>query len=336
MHEIKEKERIYKEILESYINENDEQSLYLGQQLSRQMIEEGVSPEEVVHLHVKVLMELYPKLDDKMKNSFEFLLEMMMDYGIAYREHQSLKNKQQQLNMEIELAASMQNTFLSGDIPRDKSLDIGAISQPAKKLNGDYYHFVRDENERISVAIADVIGKGIPATLCMSMIKYAMESLTEEFKRPGAILENLNRVVERNVDDSMFITMFYGLYDPNEHRFYYASAGHEPGFIYHKKEDEFVEFSTKGIVLGVTKETVYPDYELDIDPGDMIVLLSDGVTECRSKDGFIERHEIINLIRKYQHLPAQQIVEEVYRELEQMQSFELKDDVTLIILRRQV
>ncbi|PWA06981.1 phosphoserine phosphatase [Pueribacillus theae] len=336
MYEVKEKERIYKEILESYINENDEQSLYLGQQLSRQMIEEGVSPEELVHLHVKVLMELYPKLDEEMKNSFEFLLEMMMDYGIAYREHQSLKNKQQQLNMEIELAASMQNTFLSGDVPCDKSLDIGAISQPAKKLNGDYYHFVRDENNRISVAIADVIGKGIPATLCMSMIKYAMESLTEEFKKPGAILENLNRVVERNVDDSMFITMFYGLYDPNEHRFYYASAGHEPGFIYHKKKDEFVEFSTKGIVLGVEKESVYPDYEVAIDPGDMIVLLSDGVTECRSKDGFIERHEIINLIRKYQHLPSQQIVEEVYRELEQMQNFELKDDVTLIILRRKV
>lgn len=327
---------IYREILERYIKANDEQSLYRGQQFSRQLIEEGVSPEEVVHLHVGVLLEIFPHLDEKLKGSFKFLLEVMMDYGIAYREHQSLKDKQKELNMEIELAASMQNRLLAEKLPEVESLDIGVISKPAKQLNGDYYHFVQDDRGNISVAVADVIGKGIPATLCMSMIRYAMDSLPEARMKPGAILENLNRVVERNIDDSMFITMFYGHYNSEKHRFFYASAGHEPGFIYRKELNEFNEFSAKGLVLGVMKDTHYSNDYIELQVGDMVILLSDGVTECRSEDGFIERDEIINLIRKYRHLPAQQIVNEVYRELEQMQDFELKDDVTLIILRREV
>lgn len=329
-------QKIYQKILDKYIKVNDEQSLYRGQQFSRQLIEEGVSPEEVVNLHVKSLLELYPNLNTEMKRSFKFLLEVMMDYGIAYREHQSLKDKQQQLNMEIELAARMQQRLLSKGVPTIVSLDIGAISKPASQLNGDYYHFVYDESGFVSMTVADVIGKGIPATLCMSMIRYAMDSLSVATMKPSAILENLNRVVERNIDDSMFITMFYGLYDLNQNHFFYASAGHERGFIYRKKTNKFEELTAKGLVLGVKKDTKYNDYVTSLEMGDMIILLSDGVTECRLNDRFIERHEIVNLIRKYQHLPAQQIVDEVYQELVRMQNFELKDDVTLIILRRQV
>ncbi|MFP3360418.1 phosphoserine phosphatase, partial [Planococcus sp. SIMBA_143] len=88
-------------------------------------------------------------------------------YGFAYREHQSLRSRQQQLESEIEIAANMQQTLLAGDKPEVPNLDIGAISKPAQKMSGDYYHFVQDENDCVSVAIADVIGKGIPAALCM-------------------------------------------------------------------------------------------------------------------------------------------------------------------------
>lgn len=324
----------YKEILADYINKNDEKSLYQGQKFSRELLKEGVPPEEVVHFHIDVLLELFPHLDQDIKSSFDFLLEIMMDYGFAYRAHQSLKHKQEQLNLEIDLAVQMQETLLAGSLPSVPSLDVGAISKPAKKMNGDYYHFAQDENDCISVAVADVIGKGIPATLYMSMIKYALDSIPEQRKQPGALLERLNRVVEKSIDDSMFITMFYGSYDPRDHHFSYASAGHEPGFIYRKETDQFTEFSTKGLVLGVQSNTGYPEYELTLEIGDMIVLLSDGVTECRSSDGLIERAEVVELIQKYKHLTAQEIVENVYSELEHLQDFQLNDDITLIVFRR--
>ncbi|KMM36306.1 PP2C family protein-serine/threonine phosphatase [Guptibacillus hwajinpoensis] len=326
----------YKSILENYLQEQSEQTLYKGQQFSRKMIEQKISPEEAVSLHVSVLEELFPDIPQRLKNSYDFLLEMMIGYGFAYREHQSLRSRQQQLESEIEIAANMQQTLLAGDKPDVKGLDIGAISKPAQKMSGDYYHFVQDENNCMSVAIADVIGKGIPAALCMSMIKYTMDSAPEQRMQPGAVLENLNRVVEQNVDPNMFITMFYGLYDPRVHSFYYAGAGHEPGFFYDAEKDEFEELYTKGLVLGVSKKTSYQEYQRVLYGNDMVIMLSDGVTECRSSSGFIERDEIVAMIRKYIHLSAQEIVDEVYRELERLQEFELRDDFTLVILRREV
>ncbi|MCP3742761.1 PP2C family protein-serine/threonine phosphatase [Rossellomorea sp. BNER] len=324
----------YKEIIETYLKQQDEQALYLGQKFSRKTIEHNISPEEIISLHRSIVQEMEPDLPEKVLHSFDILLEVMIGYGFAYREHQSLRSKQQELNTEIDIASNMQQTLLGTRIPNVQSLDIGAISVPARKMNGDYYHFVQDDLDSISVAIADVIGKGIPAALCMSMIKYAMDSLPENRSFPHMVLESLNRVVEQNVDPSMFITMFYGMYDTQRNILHYASAGHEPGFYYHAKEKQFEDLDAKGLLLGVDKKAKYRQYEKRVEVGDAIILLSDGVTECRTDEGFIEREDLINYIEKNIHLPAQEIVTNVYKELEKLQHFQLRDDFTLIILKR--
>nr|WP_304979510.1 PP2C family protein-serine/threonine phosphatase [Alkalihalobacillus sp. AL-G] len=326
----------YQQFLSSYLSGKTEQALYKAQQFSRKMLEQSISPEEVINMHSTVLETINGDIPEEIRDSFDFLIEVMMGYGMAYREHQILRDKQMALESEIEVAASMQQTLLQGDIPETDKLDIGVISKAAKQMSGDYYHFVQNSPQSIGVAVADIIGKGVPAALCMSMIKYAMDSLPEKQNHPSMVLENLNRVVEQNVDPTMFITMFYGHYNTDVHRFHYAGAGHEPGFYYDAKNDNFEEFTAKGLVLGVAKATKYQSYEKDIESGDMILLLSDGVTECRTSKGFISREEIVTLIRSYMHLSAQGIVENVYSDLEQLQDFELRDDFTLIILRRVV
>ncbi|MBU8908760.1 PP2C family protein-serine/threonine phosphatase [Desertibacillus haloalkaliphilus] len=328
--------RNYKNLIRKYLLHKREQDLYQAQQFSKRMLENQISPEEMVSLHRTVIEELLPDIPDEVSDSFEFLLEVMIGYGLAYREHQSLRDRQQELEAEIDVAASMQQTLLPSRLPNDESLDIGVISVPAHKMSGDYYHYIQDENNCIGIAIADIIGKGVPAALCMSMIKYAMDSLPEQRMQPGALLENLNRVVEQNVDDSMFITMMYGSYDPRVHQFSYSGAGHEPGFYYHANNDSFEELYAKGLVLGVSRKTTFREYTKQVEAGDFIVLLSDGVTECRDGDRFIEREEITGLIRKYMDQPAQDVVEHVYKELNEMQGFKLTDDFTLMILRRKV
>lgn len=100
--------------------------------------------------------------------------------------------------------------------------------------------------------------------------------------------------------------------------------------------DAFEELHAKGLVLGVSRQTKYREYTRHLDVGDFIVLLSDGVTECRIGDEFIEREEITKLIRKYMHLTAQETVNRVYEELVKIQDFVLRDDFTLILLRRTV
>ncbi|MFB4165180.1 PP2C family protein-serine/threonine phosphatase [Alteribacillus sp. JSM 102045] len=326
----------YTKILQTYLEEKNETGLYHAQQFSKKVLENQISPEEVVSLHVDAIERFFPDLPQGALDSFEFLLEVMMGYGMAYREHQSLRDKQKELETEINVAANMQQTFMPKEIPSVNSLDVGVISVPASKMSGDYYHFVKDENDCIGVAIADIIGKGVPAALCMSMIKYAMDSLPEQRLQPGALLENLNRVVEQNVASNMFITMMYGSYDPRVHHFYYSGAGHEPGFYYSHETDSFEELYAKGLVLGITRDTSFREYHKKVEPGDFIVLLSDGVTECRTDEGFIEREELTRLIHQYKHLPAQEIVNNVFYQLEKLQGFQLRDDFSLIILRRKV
>jgi sigma-B regulation protein RsbU (phosphoserine phosphatase) len=324
----------YEKLLTNYLRDSNEQLLYSGQKLSRQSIENDITPEEIVSIHKSVIQDLYPDIPKKVLDSFDLLLEVMIGYGLVYREHQILRNMQQEIKSEIEIAANVQQTLLGTKIPNIDCLDIGAISVPARQMNGDYYHFVEDESGSVSVAVADVIGKGIPAALCMSMIKYAMDSLPESRNHPSFVLENLNRVVEQNVDITMFITMFYGMYDTNSHEFVYSSAGHEPGFHYSCTEDKFYDIDPTGLVLGVDKSIKYKEYKKSVELNDMIILLSDGVTESRTEEGFIERKEIVRLIRENIHLSAQELVDFVYKELERIQDFELCDDFTLIILKR--
>jgi sigma-B regulation protein RsbU (phosphoserine phosphatase) len=252
---------MYREALSAFLKNQNEQALYQGQKISRKTIEYKIAPEEIISLHKNFLLELCPNDPVKILNSFDFLLEVMMNYGFVYREHQSLRDIQQELKSEIEIAANVQHTLLDTEIPDVEGLEIGAISVPARQMSGDYYHFVQDDNDNIGVAIADVIGKGIPAALCMSMIKYAMDSIPDDRHFPSEVLETLNRVVEHNVDPSMFITMFYGLYNTKKHLFSYASAGHEPGFYYDASTGTFSDLHAKGLLLGVEKKTKYQQYE---------------------------------------------------------------------------
>ncbi|MEH7416866.1 PP2C family protein-serine/threonine phosphatase [Neobacillus drentensis] len=326
-------ESSYREILRRYIEESSETALYQGQMFSRKSIKQQIPPEEIISIHCKVLKELFPDMGDEILASFDFLIEFMMNYGLAYQEHLSLRDKQFEIKSEIEIAASIQENLLETPIPKLEEVDIGAISIPAKKMNGDFYRFVED-GECISIAVADVIGKGIPAALCMSMIKYAMDSLPTSRNTPNEVLTNLNRVVENNVDSSMFITMFYGIYDSNMHSFTYAAAGHEQGFYYDASSHSFEDLETRGMVLGVEQNITYEQYEKKVNRGDMIVLLSDGVTESRTENGFIERSVITDLIQSFMHLSAQEMVENIYRHIERLQNYELRDDFTLIIIKR--
>lgn len=326
----------YKDLLKRYIETQDETSLYGVEQVSKALIQKNILPEEIINLHMKAMEDIYPRLSEAYSHSLNFLLEAMISYGLAHQEFQTLREKQVEFKSEISVAANMQNTLLRSPIPEIKGMDIGVKSVPANELNGDYHYFTKGTDGRLELAIADVMGKGVPAALCMSMIKYSMESYPEEQKSPGNVLYNLNRVVERNVEAGMFITMLYAQYCPNERKIRYASAGHEPGFYYNAEKKQFVEMEAKGLILGVMPETEYKEYELQMNDGDMVIFFTDGVTEAKDGDRFIETEEMLDMIRKYIHLPAQEMVAEVYKHIERLQEFELRDDFTLAVLKKEV
>ena len=325
--------RQYKDILKRYILSQTELNLYEGQNISRQLIQKDISPEEVISIHKASLEEIMPNLPDELFHSFDFLIEVMIRYGLAIKENQSLVQKQQNLKMEIELATNVQETMLKTKIPKIPGLDIGIISVPAKEMNGDYTHFLSNENT-VGIAVADVIGKGIPAAFCMSMIKYGMDSLDGAETDPVIVLDVINRIVEKSVSDSMFISMFYGTYSKDESKFTYASAGHEPPLLYSAKSNSFMELKAKGLLLGIIPNVKYEQHSVFLEEGDFVVMMTDGVTECRSQEGFIEQRTVMDIIGSVRELPAQEMVEYVFHKLEQLQEFEQRDDFTLVIFKK--
>uniref|UniRef100_UPI0020BF11E0 PP2C family protein-serine/threonine phosphatase n=1 Tax=Lysinibacillus sp. D4A3_S15 TaxID=2941227 RepID=UPI0020BF11E0 len=101
-----------------------------------------------------------------------------------------------QYELAIAIATNIQKTFLKSYVPELQSIDIGMISLPNRKMNGDYVHFFHDGEEYLSVAVTDVVGMGVPAALCLSMVKYGLETLGYAYKDPSYVLEVINRVIE--------------------------------------------------------------------------------------------------------------------------------------------
>jgi len=325
----------YKEILKQYVNGQNEEDLYVGQQFSRQFIEKDISPEEVISIHKTALTEVLPDMPEKLWHSFDFLIEMMIHYGLALREHQSLIEKQAEIQIEMNVAAKVQDTLLKTRKPDFKELDIGFVTESAKQMSGDYIYFLNDNSYEAGVAVADVIGKGIPAALCMSMIKFGMDSLQNENTSPRNVLDIVNRIVEKSVDDSMFISMFYGKYDARDSSFSYATAGHEPALLYKASTGEFTELHAKGLLLGVHPNVVYEEKSVLLEEGDFIAMMTDGVTEVRTDTGFIDEEVIKLILAEVKDESAQTIADTVYQKLAYLQNFHLRDDFTIVIFKKE-
>lgn len=323
----------YIDVLETYITTRDEKALEPLQALSFEAIELDISPEEIVMLHKDLINEKsYSAIEQQY--GMDVLTEMIIGFGFTYRDYKALIKVMEAHDKEMDVAASLQSTMLKTKVPHLDKIEIGAISVPAHRVNGDYFNLIDHKDGTMSFAVADVIGKGIPAALAMSMIKFGMDSYGHS-QLPSDGLKRLNRVVEKNVNQNMFVTMFYGLYEEVNNKFYYASAGHEPGHIYRSKTDSFEELSARGLVLGIHPSTRYDQEEIDIEIGDMVIVFTDGVSEIRKLDGgFINTNELLSLIGKYKDLHPQDIVQIVYEELLKIGDPKKRDDLTILIIKR--
>nr|WP_269670370.1 PP2C family protein-serine/threonine phosphatase [Mammaliicoccus sciuri] len=329
-----QKKQQYLQLILDYVQINDDEILSSCQTFSTEAIEDNVSPEEIVQLHVNIMEQEQELTKEQIIRSFDVLLEVMIGYGFTYRDYKKLLNKIKIHDKEMEVASSLQQTMLKPQIPQFDSIQIGAISVPAQKVSGDYFNLIDHNDGTMSFAVADVIGKGIPAALAMSMIKFGMDSYGHS-QLPSDGLKRLNRVVEKNVNQNMFVTMFYGLYEEINNMLYYSSAGHEPGYIYRSQTGEFEEMSERGIVLGVNKHTRYKQSEIKIELQDMIIVFTDGVTELRNQQNeFIKTTDLLSMIDEYKQLHPQDIVQILYEELVKLQNPNKRDDLTILIVKR--
>nr|WP_106781578.1 PP2C family protein-serine/threonine phosphatase [Lysinibacillus timonensis] len=324
----------YKQILSDYMSNRDEQDLYIGQNFIRQLIIKNVSPEDVINIHKKAILEIYEDYPETLPHAYDFLTEVMVQFGLKFREHQSLLVKQEEMRIEMDIATKIQNLLLKTNVPKLEQLEIGMISKPIRKMNGDYVYFLYDEENYLSVAVTDVVGKGVPAALCMSVVKNGLDTLEFAKNNPSRVLEVLNRIIGKSIDDSMFVSSFYGRYDIRRNIFTYGSAGHEPAIFFRASDETFHDLESKGLLLGVMQEVKYPQFDIELKDGDFVMIITDGVTELRNCDVLEARSIIKRTVYSLRHLPAQEMCERIYFELQRLQDYNIDDDFTILILKK--
>ena len=324
----------YFDLVKSFINHEDKvQILQSASNYADYITGKGVTPEDIVRMHKKFAKQ-HQLSQVQLMESMDVLEKVIASFGFNYSDYKELIDRMEVHDKELDVASRLQQTMLKTEIPQFDSIQIGVISVAAQRVSGDYFNLIDHKDGTMSFAVADVIGKGIPAALAMSMIKFGMDSYGHS-QLPNDGLKRLNRVVEKNVNQNMFVTMFYGLYEEMNHILYCSSAGHEPGYIFRADKDEFEEIDVRGRILGVSSHVRYDQKEIKININDLIIIFTDGVTEIRRENGeFINQEKLLEFIKGYKQLHPQDIVQLLYERLIRIHKEGKRDDLTILIIKR--
>jgi sigma-B regulation protein RsbU (phosphoserine phosphatase) len=231
---------------------------------------------------------------------------------------------------EIEAASATQRGLLPQAIPQFPGYEISAAWRPAGAVSGDYLDLLRLDANHLALSVADVIGKGVPAALLMSNVQAAVHALAGEMLPTGELCRRINRIVAANVGSGKFITFFYGVLD-SARRFSYTNAGHcEPILV--RQNGECVRMNHGGVVLGVLPDWEYREEHVDLEPGDRLVLFTDGITEIANATGEeFGEERLMELLRANRALDAEAIEKRVMAAIAEFSGGNFQDDATLIV-----
>jgi len=196
------------------------------------------------------------------------------------------RQQRDELVREVEMAAAVQQHLLDQHRPPAGPLDVVARIHPAKVVGGDYYDFVPLGEGRFAVVVADVSGKGLPAALIMPAVKIALRTLAAREAPIGDLLGELNRIFLDNLPPASYFTLVYAVFDAAAGRLVYANAGHPPALHLKARGGEAAWLMTEGPAVGLLHEDVrFETIEVRVEPGDLFVFYTDGITEAEDPSG---------------------------------------------------
>ena len=242
--------------------------------------------------------------------------------------------EKQRLETQLEIARQVQLELLPSKDPQLEGFDISAYNFPTEEVSGDYYDWVRIYEDQIGIVIADVSGKGVPAALLMAFLRASLRAASHIGYAPHISMSKVNYLLWESIERNQFVTAFYGILDAPNRTLAYSNAGHNPPLLMHA--DGNVRFEERGgVPLGMFRDSRYYEYFATIDPGEIFLLYTDGVTEATNPAGEeYGRDRLIDAVRKSREFSAREMIDFLHRDLMSWTDGKgAHDDVTFFIVK---
>jgi serine phosphatase RsbU (regulator of sigma subunit) len=241
--------------------------------------------------------------------------------------------QRERVEQELELARRIQQSFLPRAVPSLDGWQITSHYRPAREVGGDFYDFLVLADGRLGLIVGDVTDKGVPAALVMAATRSMLRAAAQQQGAPGAVLRQVNDLLDPDVPAGMFVTCFYAILDPATGHLRYANAGHE--LPYHRHENTVKELYARGMPLGLMPAMRYEEGEAVLQPGDTVLLYSDGLVEAHDhRRDMFGRARLARLIGDTAGDTA--LIDHVLAGLSSFTQpdWEQEDDITLVTLHR--
>ncbi len=249
-------------------------------------------------------------------------------------------NEKKRLDHDLAIARDIQRILLPAEAPIVNGFEISGMNVPARQVSGDYFDYIKVDDERLGVAIADVSGKGIPASLIMAICRSVLRSQAIGNPSPADVLQKVNRQLYPDIKEDMFISMAYLVLDHVRGGVTLARAGHDAPLLYQQKSQNVTPLKTPGMVVGIDSGDVFDrlttDVAVPLERNDCILLYTDGITEALDNEGNefgLER--TIGSVHSSAKEGAQAIVTRLIDDLRNfVGSTPQNDDITMIAIRK--
>jgi len=236
---------------------------------------------------------------------------------------------------QVRIAQEVQKRLLPSSFPHVPGYDLGGLSIPCARVGGDYFDFITGPNDDLTLAVADVAGHGIPAALLLS----ALRALVRTQVRIGTSLSQLGGTLNRQMPESMagaaFVTACIGTLAPEEGAFSYVNCGHTPPVLV-RANGAVETLDSGGPLLGVLEDAYFQVGSVTIAPGDVLVLMTDGILEVTDRDGrWFDVQQLAALIAMFGALPAGEMARQIVQATREFTgAVDFEDDVTLVVVKR--
>jgi sigma-B regulation protein RsbU (phosphoserine phosphatase) len=264
------------------------------------------------------------------------------------------QREKERMQSELEIAQEVQNNLFPHGQVEMPGLELHGICKPARTVSGDYYDFLILGESELTLAMGDISGKGISAALLMASLhsavrayRFAGEDCFRDnggtdrffqggatFSSPGKVLSLLNRHLYRSTQPEKYATLFLAHYDTNSRKLVYSNGGQLPPFVL-CANGAVRRLDRGGSVVGLLDNLVYDEGTVTLDPGDILIAYSDGVTEPENEFGEFGEERLIEMVKRHRHLPLAAISQQVLQSLRAwIGEQEQPDDITLVLARQ--